>query len=123
MAQRMQNMMKANDMKRWLKDNWLALLVGLVLPSILAVLWRSPLHTLQQFTPHALARVGLIFIIMCCVLSGALIYFVVQLRRVKAFVNQNFYPHGTYRSLDEEMPINAEFTRGWNEATEQDKTE
>jgi hypothetical protein len=44
-----------------------------------------------------------------------------QARRIKIYVDKNFYPHetthGTFMKLDEEMEREQEFSAGWNEAT------
>lgn len=111
-------------MKRWIKDNWIAIFVGLVLPAIIGSLWQLSLDTLHNVSLHTLTYVCLIAVIIACVLTGMLLLCAINRRRVKAFTNKTFYPHntihGTYRSIDEEMPINAEIELGWYEATKED---
>ena len=109
-------------MKAWLKNNYLSLLVGLVLPIVLSGLWSFFRHSLEMLSSNTLSSLLLAFIILCCVSIGLLIFYMKKSKRIISYVEKRFYPsettHGTFMKLDEEMEHDKEFSAGWNDATE-----
>jgi len=109
-------------MKSWLKNNYLSLLVGLVLPIVFSGLWSFFRHPLEILSNHTLSSLLLAFIILCCISFAFLIFYMKKSKEIISYVEGRFYPsettHGTFMKLSEEMEHDKEFSAGWNDATE-----
>lgn len=109
-------------MKSWLKNNYLSLLVGLVLPIVLSGLWSLIRQSFEMLSSRTLSSLLLAFIILCCVSSAFLIFYMKRLKRIMSYVENRFYPnetiHGTFMKLNEEMEHDKEFSVGLNSAIE-----
>lgn len=62
-------------MKPWLINNYLSLLVGLILPLVLSALLSFFRQPLEMLSIHKLSSLPLVFIILSCVSSAFLIYY------------------------------------------------
>jgi hypothetical protein len=112
--------MSRRKIKGWISANWLSIIVGLLLPSILGSLWvlfRSPLEGLSQYI---LSSLVLMLGIISCILTGVLIYLMKRLLKFEQYVNETFYPNetnqGTFRDVKEQMEHDAEYSKGWEDA-------
>lgn len=109
-------------MKSWLKNNYLSLLVGLVLPIILSGLWSLFRHPLEMLSSDTLSSLLLASIILCCLSLSFLIFYVSKSNKIILYVEKRFYPsktiHGTFLNLNEEMEHDKVFLAGWKDATD-----